>query len=141
MKRVLVLCVLSLVVFGASQSFAQDMTAGDMVAAAKSQILHVSVDVVKDLFDTGEYLFIDVREPSETDMGFIPGAVLIPRGLVEFRIGSTVEDKDAKIVVYCKSGGRSSLATLALKQMGYTNVVSMDGGWSGWQEAGFPIAE
>ena len=133
--------LLLLCVFTAGQIFAETTTPGQMVSDAKSQIMHVSEDVVKVLFDTGEYAFVDVREPNETKMGFIPGAFLIPRGLLEFRIGSTVEDKNAKIVVYCKSGARSSLATLALKNLGYTNVISMDGGWTAWEAAGFPVGE
>ena len=129
---------LLLVVF-AGQAAAEDMTAGDLMAEAKANIFHVGVSVVKELYDTGDYAFIDVREESETRMGFIPGAMLIPRGLLEFRIASTIEDKSAKIVVYCKSGGRSSLATYSLKRMGYTNVISMDGGFGGWSSAGYPV--
>ena len=138
--KMLTLSLLILCVMATSQVFSQT-TPAQMVADAKAQIMHVSADVVKVLFDTKEYAFVDVREPSETRMGYIPGAFLIPRGLVEFRIGSTIEDKNAKIVVYCKSGGRSSLATLALKNLGYTNVISMDGGFSAWQEAGYPMDE
>ena len=137
-KAALLICMF-LVIGMAGNLVAQDMTAGDMVAEAKANILHVNVTVVKDLFDTEEYIFIDVREESETRMGFIPGALLVPRGLIEFRIASLVEDKNAKIVVYCKSGGRSSLATYSLKKLGYTNVISMDGGWTAWESAGYPV--
>ena len=139
--RTLSLSLLMLCVFAAGQIFAEATTPGQMLADAKSQIMHVDADVVKVLFDTGEYAFVDVREPTETRMGFIPDAFLIPRGLLEFRIGSAVEDKNAKIVVYCKSGGRSALATRALKNLGYTNVISMDGGWTAWEAAGYPVGE
>jgi rhodanese-related sulfurtransferase len=115
------------------------MSSADFVTQAKSVIDTVSVAEAKSLFDRGGYLFIDVREPNETAMGTIPGATLVPRGLLEFKFGSAVEDKDAKIVVYCKSGGRSALATYTLMHMGYNNVVSMDGGWSAWSEASFPV--
>ena len=118
---------------------ADPMTGADFIAEARSNILHVNVEVAKDLFETGEYVFIDVREESETRMGVLPGAMLIPRGVVEFRIPGMIEDKNAKIVVYCKSGGRSALATNTLKLMGYTNVISMDGGFTAWSEAGLPI--
>ena len=133
----LVLVVVSLV--ASSVLFADDMTSADLLAEAKSHIKTVNVTEAKSLFDRGGYLFIDVREPNETAMGVIPGAIQIPRGLLEFRIANTVEDKNANIVVYCKSGGRSALATYTLVRMGYKNAVSMDGGWGAWEEAAYPV--
>jgi rhodanese-related sulfurtransferase len=131
------LIVVSMVASGVL--FADGMTSADLLAEAKSNIQTVSVTEAKDLFDQGGYLFIDVREPNETAMGTIPGAIQIPRGLLEFRIANTVEDQNANIVVYCKSGGRSSLATYTLVRMGYDNAVSMDGGWGAWEEAAYPV--
>jgi rhodanese-related sulfurtransferase len=136
--------LITLVLFAASLVagslvFAEGMTGADFITQAKSIIDTVNVDQAKNLFDRGGYLFIDVREPNETAMGIIPGAVLVPRGLLEFKFPGTVEDKNAQIVVYCKSGGRSALATYALMHMGYTNVVSMDGGWSAWSDAAYPV--
>jgi rhodanese-related sulfurtransferase len=119
--------------------FADGMTAGEMVAAAKAEITEITVADAKGLLDQGGYVFVDVREPNETAMGTIPGAVTIPRGLLEFRIGTAAAEKDAKIVVYCKSGGRSALATQTLGKMGYTAALSMNGGWTAWEEAGYPI--
>jgi rhodanese-related sulfurtransferase len=110
-----------------------------MVAEAKSLVTEITVPEAKGLFDQGGYVFVDVREPNETVMGQIPGAILIPRGLVEFQITSKVEDKNANVVVYCKTGGRSALTTYTLRRLGYANVVSMNGGWKGWEEAGYPI--
>jgi rhodanese-related sulfurtransferase len=133
----LVLLVVSLA--GSSVLFAQDMTSVDFIAEAKSHIKTVSVTEAKSLFDRGGYVFLDVREPNETAMGIVPGAIQVPRGLLEFRIATTVEDKNANIVVYCKSGGRSSLATYTLVRMGYKNAVSMDGGWGAWEEAAYPV--
>ena len=141
MKKTLI-AVLSLVIaLGAAQAFTEDMSAGDLLAEAQAQILQVPVDVAKLVFDTGDYLFIDIREPNETEMGFIPGAVLIPRGLLEFRIASAAPDKNTSIVVYCKSGGRAALAVYTLKRMGYTNVINMAGGFSAWDEKGYPVDE
>jgi rhodanese-related sulfurtransferase len=119
--------------------FAEGMTAQELVAEAKSQIQVATVEQVKGLFDQGGYVFVDVRESNETAMGQIPGALLIPRGLLEFQIASKVEDKNAQIVVYCKTGGRSSLATYTLKRRGYPNILSMDGGWAAWEAAGYPV--
>ena len=140
MKKTVVLSLaIVMLVTGLGQVFADGMTGSDFVAEAKANILHVNVSVAKDLYDTGEYVFIDVRREAETRMGYIPGALMVDRGVLEFAIAGAVEDKNAKIVVYCKSGGRSSLATYTLKKMGYTNVISMDGGFSGWTAAEYPI--
>jgi rhodanese-related sulfurtransferase len=133
----LVLIVASLI--AGTLVFADGMTGTDFITQAKSIIETVTVAEAKRLFDRGGYLFMDVREPNETDMGTIPGATLIPRGLIEFRTPGAVEDKNAEIVVYCKSGGRSALATYTLMHMGYKNVVSMDGGWNAWEEANYPV--
>lgn len=141
MRKSIIIVLSLLLVFGATSVFADAMTAMDMLTEARAQILQAPANAAKLLFDQGDYVFIDVREPNETKMGFIPGAILIPRGLLEFRIAGAVEDPNTQIVVYCKSGGRSSFAAYTLKQMGYTNVISMAGGWNAWEGAGFPVAE
>jgi rhodanese-related sulfurtransferase len=141
MKKSVIIIVSLLFVFSAVGAFADGMTSADLLAEARAQIMQAPADVAKLLFDEGDYVFIDVREPTETKMGFVPGAILIPRGLLEFKIAGEVADPNTQIVVYCASGGRSSLAAYTLKQMGYTNVISMAGGWRAWSAAGFPIAE
>jgi rhodanese-related sulfurtransferase len=139
MRKSVIIVLSMLLVFGAVQTFADGVTAADLLAEARANIMQAPVSVAKLLFDEGGYVFIDVREPDETKIGFVPGAILIPRGLLEFRIAGAVENPSTPIVVYCKSGGRSSLAAYTLKQMGYTNVISMAGGWMDWEAAGYPI--
>ncbi|NQT10465.1 MAG: rhodanese-like domain-containing protein [Desulfobacteraceae bacterium] len=114
------------------------MTAKEMVTTAKQNITEVSVSDAKALLDKGGYIFLDVRTSKEFKMGHIPGAMHLARGLLEFKIAKAVPDKNANIIVYCKSGGRGSLATYTLGQMGY-NVKNMDGGWKAWEKAGYPI--
>ena len=140
-KKIVLLALVLFVasVVGSSLLFADGLTSADFMSEAKAIIKTVNVTEAKSLFDRGGYLFIDVREPNETAMGQIPGATLIPRGLLEFRIAKTVEDQNTNIVVYCKSGGRSALATYTLARMGYKNAVSMDGGWRAWSEADYPF--
>lgn len=118
---------------------AEDMTAKDLVSEAKKTVCELSVAEAKALFDKGGYLFIDCRTSKEFKMGHVPGAMNIPRGLLEFKIDSKVEDKSAKIIMYCKTGGRSCLATCTLCRMGYKNATSLDGGWKAWEKAGYPI--
>ena len=133
--------VLSLIIVGcASQKASQKaMTTEEIVAEAKESICEVTVAEAKDLLDKGGYLFLDCREPKEYKMGHVPGAVNIPRGLLEFKIANKVPDKSTQIVMYCKKGGRGCLAACTLCRMGYENVVNMDGGWLAWEKAGYPV--
>jgi len=121
------------------QAIAKDMTAKELVDEAKKSICEVSVSEAKDLLDKGGYIFLDCREPKEFKMGHIPGAMNIPRGLLEFKIAKKIPDKNAKIVMYCKKGGRGCLATCCICRMGYKNAINMDGGWKAWEKAGYPI--
>ncbi|MEA3415801.1 MAG: rhodanese-like domain-containing protein [Thermodesulfobacteriota bacterium] len=123
----------------APTAIAKDLTKHDMVDAAKATICQVSVADAKALFDKGGYIFLDVRTRKEFKMGHIPGAIHLARGLLEFKIAKKVPDKNANIVIYCRSGGRASLSTCTLCKMGYKNVKNMDGGWRAWVKAGYPI--
>ncbi len=87
------------------------------------------------------FTLIDVREESEFAKSRIPGAMHLGKGIIERDIETKVPQADAAIVVYCGGGYRSALAADNLQKMGYTQVISMDGGFRGWQEAGYPIDE
>lgn len=112
------------------------MTAMDLVANAKQNIIEISVTEAKQAL--ADNLLIDVREPAEFAAGNIPNAVNIPRGLLEFQIGNHpafANQQATKIIVYCQSGGRSALATESLHKLGYTNAVSLAGGFKAWSES------
>ncbi len=117
-------------------------TAHDLVAAAKARIQEVAVDQAEQAIREADVL-IDVREADEYAAGHVPGAVLIPRGMLEFRLSNTpeLEPRDLKIVLYCKTSGRAALAACALHEMGYLNVRSIAGGFDAWVEAGKPVAK
>jgi len=115
------------------------MTTEEMVVEAKKSISEVTVSEAKGLLEKGDSIFLDCREPKEYKMGHIPGALNIPRGLLEFQIANKVPDKSTPIVMYCKKGGRGCLATCTLCKMGYENVVNIDGGWLAWEKAGYPV--
>jgi rhodanese-related sulfurtransferase len=85
-----------------------------------------------------KFLLIDVREDNEWERGHIVRAVHMGRGIIERDIEQAVPDHSAPLVLYCGGGFRSALAADNLQKMGYSNVISMDGGWSGWTAAGFP---
>jgi len=95
---------------------------------------------VKRRLDAREKIvLIDVREESEWHHGHLPGAFHLGKGIIERDIEQAFPDKEATLVLYCGGGFRSALAADNLQKMGYRQVISMDGGWRGWTEAGFPI--
>tara|TARA_R110002049_G_scaffold144478_1_gene306730 strand:+ start:1608 stop:1961 length:354 start_codon:yes stop_codon:yes gene_type:complete len=108
-------------------------SAMDLVQAAKANITEITIKQANDLFITGS-IPLDVRDSLEYEAGHIPNAHHISRGMLEFKIANhpDFQNKDASIVVYCKSGGRSALATETLQQLGFTNVQSMLGGFDDW---------
>jgi rhodanese-related sulfurtransferase len=126
-------------IFNADFSTAKDMTAKELVAEAKKSVVSISVDKAKELHGKSGVIFLDVREPKEYKAGHVPGAINIPRGIVEFEITSKIPNKAAQIIIYCKSGGRACLTGLNLAKMGYKNVKNMDGGWKAWSKKGFPV--
>ena len=111
-----------------------------LVQEAKKRVKEEDFRATKKRLDAGEKIvLIDTREESEWSRGHIPGAVHLSKGIIERDIEKTVPDKDATLVLYCGGGFRSALAADNLQKMGYRNVISMDGGWRGWTEAGFPV--
>ena len=110
-----------------------------LVADTKKRIKEQDVQTTKKKLDAGEQMIlVDTREESEWARGHIPNAVHLGKGIIERDIERAIPDKSANIVLYCGGGFRSALAADNLQKMVYTNVISMDGGWRGWTEAGFP---
>jgi rhodanese-related sulfurtransferase len=111
-----------------------------IVDDARKRIRETSVDDVKGRLDRGEnFLLVDVREESEYAKDHLPKAILLGKGIIERDIEERVPDLDAPLVLYCGGGYRSALAADNLQKMGYTNVLSMDGGIRGWREKSFPL--
>lgn len=111
-----------------------------LVEDAKTRVREVSVQQIKARIDhRDEFILLDVREESEWAAGHLPGAAHIGKGVLERDIEQRIPDLNAEIVLYCGGGYRSALAADNLQKMGYRNVVSMDGGFRGWKEAGCPI--
>ena len=108
-----------------------------LVNDAKKRVKETNVAEVKARLDRGEKLnLIDVREDSEWAKGHLPGARHLSKGVIERDIEKTFPDRDAELILYCGGGFRSALSADNLQKMGYQNVISMDGGWRGWNEAG-----
>jgi len=110
-----------------------------IVEDAKTRIRETNVQEVKARLDAGEkFTLVDVREDSEWAKGHLPGAIHLGKGIIERDIENAVPGKATPLVLYCGGGYRSALAADNLQKMGYTDVKSMDGGWRGWTDAGFP---
>jgi rhodanese-related sulfurtransferase len=122
-------------------------TAADLVKEAKQQIENLTVDQVAQEIAAGPVTVVDLRESSERAAGVIPGSIHAPRGMIEFYADPTSPyhlpgfSPQGRMILHCASGGRSALAANTLKQMGYTNVAHLDGGFKAWQMAGKPIEQ
>jgi|SRR6266496_366396 rhodanese-related sulfurtransferase len=113
-----------------------------IVDDAKSRIQQTDVDEVREKLDRGEeFMLIDVREESEFAKDHLPGAIHLGKGIIERDIEGRVPDLNTPMVLYCGGGFRSAIAADNLQKMGYTNVLSMDGGVRGWREKNFPMTK
>ena len=112
----------------------------NIVQEAKKQIRETNVEEVKTRLDRGEKLcLVDVREESEWSKDHLPGALHLSKGILERDIEGRLPDTAAEIILYCGGGFRSALAAENLQRMGYTNVLSMDGGIRDWRDKGYPL--
>jgi len=111
-----------------------------IVDDARSRVRETTVDEVKSRLDRGDkFVLVDVREESEFAKDHIPGAIHLGKGVIERDIEAQVPDLGAEMVLYCGGGFRSALAADNLQKMGYTNVISMDGGIRDWREKNYPL--
>lgn len=110
-----------------------------IVNDAKSRVREIDIPAYLEMQAAGTpHILIDTREQSEWAAGRIPGAIHLGKGIIERDIEATVPDHAAMLVLYCGGGYRSALAADNLQKMGYTNCISMDGGWRGWNERSLP---
>ena len=110
-----------------------------IVNQARGRVRETTPEEVRRRQEAGEqFHFVDVREDNEWHKGRARGATHLGKGVIERDIEATIPDHNAEIVLYCGGGYRSALAADALRQMGYANAVSMDGGWKRWNELGYP---
>jgi rhodanese-related sulfurtransferase len=112
-----------------------------IVEDAKKRVQEVSIDQVKARLDRGEkFLLVDVREESEYAKDHLPGAIHLGKGIIERDIEERAPELSTPLILYCGGGYRSALAADNLQTMGYTNVLSMDGGIRGWREKQYPLS-
>ncbi len=113
-----------------------------IVDDAKTRVRETNVDTVKNRIDRGDkFTLIDVREESEFAKDHLPGAIHLGKGVIERDIEARVPELGAEMILYCGGGFRSALAADNLQKMGYTNVISMDGGIREWREKNYPLVK
>ena len=121
-------------------------TADQMVEEAKTRIENLSLDQLQKELESGETQLLDIRDLRERQkLGWIPSAMHVPRGMLEFWLDPSSQysngkvDPEKRIVVYCAAGGRSALAADVLQDMGFPDVAHLEAGFNGWAEAGLPV--
>ena len=111
-----------------------------LVEDAKTRVRQIDITGYRKMVEAGEsFVLVDVREDNEWSAGHAKGAIHLGKGIIERDVEKTVPDKSTTLVLYCGGGFRSALAGDALQRMGYANVISLDGGWRAWNQAGLPI--
>ena len=109
-----------------------------LVNDAKSRVKQIGIEQYKNMPRNG-HMLIDTREDNEWAVGHAAGALHLSKGIIERDIETQIPDKSATLVLYCGGGFRSALVADALQKMGYTNAISLDGGWRAWKESGLPV--
>ncbi|WP_428355796.1 MBL fold metallo-hydrolase [Methyloprofundus sp.] len=114
----------------------QTSSMDELIKQIKQNITEIDPHKANDLIANNSITIVDVREENEFNAGHIDNAILLPRGLLEFKINTVaqLEDKSAAVIVYCASGKRSALSANTLQNMGYTNVLSVAGGYEAWKQ-------
>jgi len=114
----------------------------NLVNDAKSRVQEMDIDGYKRLRESGEpHILVDTREDNEWAAGHVKGAVHMSKGVIERDIETKVPDKAAKLVLYCGGGFRSALVADNLRKMGYTNPISLDGGWRALKDSGLELEQ
>jgi rhodanese-related sulfurtransferase len=126
--------------------FVPKKTIGQLVAEAKRRIENVTIDLLRQELERGGIQLLDIRDVRERQkLGWIPGSMHVPRGMLEFWLDPTSPyysgkvDPEKRIVLYCAAGGRSVLATDVLREMGFPDVANFETGFNSWAAAGLPV--
>ena len=109
-----------------------------LVNDAKTRVKQINID---EYASVGEHILVDTREDSEWEAGHAAGAIHLSKGIIERDVETVIPDKSKTLVLYCGGGYRSALVADTLQKMGYTNPISLDGGWRAWNAAGLPVAK
>ena len=126
--------------------FAPKKTIGQLVAEAKTRVENLTLAELRAEIERGDIQLLDIRDIRERQkLGWIPGSMHVPRGMLEFWLDPTSPyytgkvDPEKRIILYCAQGGRSALAADVLREMGFPNVAHFEPGFNGWAAAGLPL--
>ena len=112
----------------------------NLVNDAKSRVPEIDIETYRKMVESGEpHALVDVREESEFAAGHVKGAVHLGKGIIERDVENRFPDPNTKLVLYCGGGFRSALVADNLKKMGYTQAISLDGGWRALKDSGLPL--
>ena len=147
MKKVISAMILSSVLLVGVPLNAKPLSKMDLINEAKKEVGEVTPKQLKTMLDDGaDVIILDVRESEQHAEGSIPfddfnkeNFLAVTRGNLEWKINKIIPYKDAKIVTYCRRGGRGALAAEVLREMGYKNATTLKGGLKGWAKAGYPV--
>ena len=129
--------LIALIVFVSMNAWSDIKSKQEISSEAKSKAPHITSQQLSTyLSDDEDFILLDIRTEAEYQAGHIQGAQWFARGRLEYYVQDLIKDPDTKIVLYCRTGGRSALATLTLQDMGYTNVVDLNGGFKEWISEG-----
>ena len=135
--RVYGIALIILIAFSSISAWGDVKSKQAISSEAKSKAPHISSQQLAGYQSAKEdFVLLDIRTEAEFEAGHIRGAQWFPRGKLEYYIQEVVQDPNSRIILYCRTGGRSALATLTLKDMGYTNVVDLEGGFKEWVAGG-----
>ncbi len=147
MKKIISVIILCSVLLVGVQVNAKPLSKMDLINEAKKEVGEVTPKQLKTMLDDGkDVIILDVRESEQHSEGSIPfddfnkeNFLAVTRGNLEWKINKIIPDKEAKIVTYCRRGGRGALAAEVLREMGYKNATTLKGGLKGWAKAGYPV--
>ncbi|HKP16757.1 MAG TPA: rhodanese-like domain-containing protein [Gemmatimonadaceae bacterium] len=115
-------------------------TCEDLYRESRARVRQITAKEALEMHASGRATFVDVRDLNEVNLGMIPGAIHLDRGRIESKVEKAIP-RETPVVLYCAAGNRSALAAETLREMGYTDVVSLDSGFRGWVEAGGDIQD
>lgn len=137
-KKFTIMILIAIVVSSLTQ--AQIKSPGEILEDVRSKITKITVDELKNKLEfEHQFTLIDLRTEKEYLAGHIEDAVWIPRGFLEFKIQEEISDPESEIVLYCKGGGRSAFGVVTLNEMGYKNVLNLEGGFREWVNNGYSV--
>ena len=135
--RILRIFIILLIALSSTNAWSEIRSKQEISSEAKSKAPHITSQQLSEYLSNDEdFILLDIRTEDEYQAGHIQGAQWFPRGKLEYYVQDLIKDPESRVVLYCRTGGRSALATLTMHDMGYINVVDLNGGFKEWVAEG-----